>query len=416
MNCRGRCFLLVFVLVFDSTFPLAGQEWTRFRGPNGAGESDAATIPVTWNTKDYNWRVKLPGTGHSSPVVWGERIFVTSGIDEDATRVIRCLNTSDGGLVWKQSFPSGKHAQNSANCYASSTPVVDEDRVYMTWATPEAYTVVALDQHKGSQVWRRDLGPFAAEHGFGASPILFDEMLIVPNDQNGTSFVIALDRKTGEIRWKADRRAVRAAYSTPIIYQPAEGPPQLILTCTAHGVSSLDPRTGKPNWELPVFEKRVVGSPMIAAGLIIASCGEGGGGKRMVAVSPGDPAKGTPAKVAYDFKDALPYVPIPVAYGKLVFLWSDQGMVTCADASTGKVYWRERVGGKFFGSPVRVADRLYCMSREGEMVVLAAADKYKLLGRINLEEPTHSTPAIAGGVMYLRTVSHLMSIGGKKSG
>ena len=157
----------------------------------------------------------------------------------------------------------------------------------------------------------------------------------------------------------------------------------------------------------------MVCSPVIAAGLIFTSCGTGGGGKQMVAVRPGIPDEGIEAQLAYEIKGSLPYVPTSVAYGSLLFLWSDQGVVTCLDAPSGTIHWRQRVGGQYFGSPVRVADRIYCISRKGEMVVLAAADKFKPLGRIDLEEPSHATPAIADGVMYLRTESHLMAIGGK---
>lgn len=408
-----RCLAPVCSLLLAFSCAAEAQEWTRFRGPNGTGESDAATIPATWTAKDYHWRVELPGTGHSSPVVWGDRIYVTSAAEDNATRIICCLNTADGGIVWKQSFPSSRHPKNAANNYAASTPPVDKDHVYMTWATPEHYMVVAMDRQTGREVWRRDLGPFAAEHGFGASPILFGDLLIVPNDQNDKSFIVALVRMTGKTRWQTERRSTRAAYSTPILYQPSGGQPQLILSSHAHGITSLDPATGTKNWELGVFDKRVVGSPMLAAGLIVASCGEGGSGKRMVAVEPGDPAKKVEPKVVYDFQAPVPYVPVPVAYGNLVFVWHDQGTVACFDAPTGKLYWREKVGGKYFGSPVRVRDRLYCMSRDGQMTVLAAADQYKLLGKIDLEEPSHATPAVADGRMYLRTESHLMSIGGK---
>jgi outer membrane protein assembly factor BamB len=406
--------MLLCALMLCTSCPVAGQEWCRFRGPNGAGESDAATIAVTWTAKDYNWRVGLPGIGHSSPVVWGERIFITAAIEADATRIVQCLKTADGSVIWKTTFPGTTYKKNRSNSYAAATPPVDQDRLYTTWVAPEAYLVLALDCQTGREVWRRDLGPFVAQHGFGASPILFGDLLIVPNDQDGKSFVVALDRKSGEIRWQADRRSDKAAYSTPCIFQPEGGSPQLILTSSAHGINSLDPQTGKTNWELDVLEHRVVGSPMIAAGLVIAGCGEGGGGKQMLAARPADPGKNVEAKVMYNFEGSLPYVPIPVACGRLVFLWSDSGVVTCADAPTGKIHWRERVGGKFYGSPVRVRDRLYCMSREGEMFVLAAADQYKLLGQINLEEPSHCTPVVAAGTMYLRTFSHLMSLGGKK--
>jgi len=412
MHSRGiSTFILS--LALTSCCCSFGQEWPRFRGPNGAGVSEATTIPVRWTTEDYRWRVKLPGIGYSSPVVWGDRVVVTSALEEDATQIIRCLRTFDGGLIWKRHFESTTHPKHQFNCYASSTPALDADHVYYTFATPEKYTVMALDRQKGREVWRRDLGPFAAEHGFGASPMLVDDLVIVPDEQDGESSVVALDRTTGETRWESKRRSVKAAYSTPCIYLPDEGPPQLIVNSWAHGISSLDPRSGELNWEQAVFQHRVVGSPAIAAGLIFGCCGTGGVGRQMIAVRPGNPATGVESEIAYEVKGSLPYVCTPVAYGDLLFAWFDRGVVTCLDAPTGEIIWRERVGGDYFGSPVRVADRLYCISREGEMVVLAASREFKELARIDLEERSNSTPAIADGVMYIRTVSHLMAIGGK---
>jgi outer membrane protein assembly factor BamB len=329
--------------------------------------------------------------------------------------MIRCLRTADGALIWQQSFHATTFNLNNSTAYDTATPTVDGDRVYMAWATPNQYAVVALDKHEGKEVWRRDLGPFQGDHGFGASPILFEGMVILSNDQTGPSSIVGLDCRTGKTRWQADRRTVKTAYSTPAIYQPANGPPQLILASSAHGVSSLDPYSGKLHWELDdVFgEIRVVGSPVVVAGLIVAQCGGGRGGKRMIAVRPGDPAAGIQAQVAYDIEGSLPYVPTPVARGKLLFFISDTGVASCIDAATGDLVWRERVGGNYFASPVRIGDRIYCVSRDGEMVVLAAADQYKVLGRTDLEEPSHSTPAVADGVLYLRTLSHLMAIGGQ---
>ncbi|MHC4402049.1 MAG: PQQ-binding-like beta-propeller repeat protein [Planctomycetota bacterium] len=390
-----------------------GQSWPRFRGPNGVGTSEATTVPIQWTTRDYNWRVKLPGTGYSSPVVSSEQLFVTCGLEADATQIIRCLRTSDGRLVWKREFPSTTHGKHKFNCYASASPVVDSQRVYMAWATPERYTVIALTREKGQEVWRRDLGPFVSQHGFGASPTLVDGLLVVANDQDGRSSVIGLDCSTGETRWERERRTDRAAFATPCVYQPEGGSPQVILSSSAHGITGIDPSTGDTLWELPVFENRVVGSPVVACGLVFASAGVGGVGRQMFAVRPGDPKQGTEAEIAYEITGSLPYVPSPVACGELLFLWFDKGVVTCLNAPTGEVVWRERIGGEFFGSPVRVADRLYCISRAGEMVVLAASDQFRELARISLEEPSNSTPAVADGVMYLRTASHLMAIGGK---
>jgi outer membrane protein assembly factor BamB len=316
-------------------------------------------------------------------------------------------------MVWKHAYPSKPHPKNGLNSYAASTPAVDKTQLYVTWASPDEYVLVAMDRETGKELWRRDFGPFAAEHGFGASPILYDDLVIVPNDQNSASSVIAVDRATGKTRWTTKRSSEKAAYSTPILYSPEGGRRQLILTSLAHGVSSLDPSNGAKNWELGVLGSRTVGSPIVAAGLIFAACGEGGGGKQMFAIQPGDSTKGIEAKVAYKVDAKLPYVVTPVAYGKLLFLWCDSGIVSCLDAPTGKTLWRQRLTGKFYGSPVRVQDRLYAIDRDGTVVVLAAADHYKLLGQVPLGEPSQSTPAVSGGVMYLRTQSQLMALGGK---
>jgi outer membrane protein assembly factor BamB len=241
--------------------------------------------------------------------------------------------------------------------------------------------------------------------------MLFEDLVILADEQDGESSIVALDRQTGQTRWEVARRTEKAAYSTPCIYRPDEGPPQLLVTSWAHGVSSLDPRTGEANWEQAVFKHRVVGSPVVAGGLVFGSCGTGGVGRQMFAVKPGNPATGVPSEIAYELKGSLPYVCTPVAHGDLLFIWFDRGVVTCLDAPSGEIVWRERIGGDYFGSPVRVADRLYCISREGEMVVLAASREFQELARIDLEERSHSTPAVADGVMYLRTASHLMSLG-----
>ena len=397
---------------------LDGEEWPRFRGPDGAGQSEATTIPAVWTRQDYKWRVEVPGTGHSSPVVSGEQVFVMSAIQEDATRIIRSLKSVDGSLLWEVRFPSSTSDLGASSSYDTASPTVDAQHIYAAWGSPRGYIVVALDRPNGKEVWRRDLGSFQGDHGFGPSPIRFENMVILANDQSGPSLTVALDRQTGQTRWTVERRTARSAYSTPIIYRPENGPAQLILTSTSHGMSSLDPRTGKLNWEVAdLFGKhRVVASPVAAGGLIFAQCGRGGGGQRMVAVRPPDPSSGSNAQVVYEIEGSLPYVPTPVAHGKWLFWISDGGVASCIDTETGQRVWRERIGGNFFGSPVRVGNRIYCISRAGEMVVFAAAPQYQLLGRVDLEEPSHSTPAIAGGVMYLRTFSHLMAIGGEDPG
>ena len=349
--------------------------------------------------------------GHSSLVINGDRLVITSCCESDGTLDLLALDVADGRTVWRQSIKSATYPKNRSNTYASSTPALDKTRLYLAWATPEHCRLAAFEQASGRELWRQELGPYDAEHGFGVSPVVFDDLVILPNDQNGPSSVLAFDAATGKARWKAERRVEKTAYATPCLYQPPGGPAQLIAPSWAHGVSSLDPRTGRSNWEMPVFTLRVVGSPLVAGGLIFAHC-KGGKGKQMVAVRT-DPTGAKP-EIAYDMKGPLPYATTPVADEQRVYLFGDQGIVTCQALADGRELWRERTGLKFFGSPILVCGRLYGIDRDGTVLVLAAADRYEVLGQVELGEASHSTPAVAGNVLYLRTVSHLMALPGKE--
>jgi outer membrane protein assembly factor BamB len=392
----------------------SAQEWTRFRGANGDGISPATTIPVRWTEKDHNWKVVLPGVGHSSPVLWGERIFVTCGEEKTGKRLLLCLRASDGKELWRREFTGEVHRKHSDNSFASATPVVDERHVYATWGGPKDYLVVALN-HDGKEAWRVDLGPYRGGHGFGASPIVYEDVLVVPNDQDGPSALIGLDRGTGKIRWQVPRKG-ESTYITPCLYRPKDRPAELIFTNWDHGITALDPRTGKIHWEANVFDKghteSAIGSPVVAGDLILGTCGWLGVRQEVVALRPD--AEGQ-MKEVYRIARSAPLCTTPLVKDDLLFLWSDGGIVTCAEAKTGAVHWRERVPGAYYSSPVWVAGRLYNISREGEVVVLAAARKFEQLGRIELGEGSHATPAIAGGRMYLRTFTQLMSIGGTKA-
>ena len=419
-----RFFLLPVLLtsmIIDRTDPAvaAEGEWTRFRGPNGCGVGKASGIPETWTERDYNWKIGLPGKGFSSPVIWDDRLYVTSTIEEQTTFIVLCLSTIDGSVRWKQQFKVKPHPKYKANCDASASPAVDKDRVYVVWATPDEHVVRALDQRHGTELWQRDLGPFVAEDGFGTSPMLVSDLVVLSNDQDpgGKSSIVALDRKTGGIRWQVERESKKATFSTPCLFQPEGGRPQVIVLSCAHGITSLDPAGGATNWALgDVFKLRTTGSPLVVSGMIFASNGAGKSGKYLVAVQPGVPEQGLLPKVLYQINQAAPYVITPVAKWPLIFLWSDRGIVTCIDGPSGKLHWRERVGGEYLGSPIRVDNRIFCISNSGELVVLAAAEQFKVLARVDLGEPSHSTPAVANGTMYLRTLSHLMSLGGNSPG
>ncbi|HMF18715.1 MAG TPA: PQQ-binding-like beta-propeller repeat protein [Gemmataceae bacterium] len=398
-------------LLLSCTAASSAQEWTRFRGPNGSGIS-SANLPVRWTEKDFNWKVKLPGRGHSAPVLWGQRIFVTSGDDKTGLRILLCLDARDGKQLWRKDFPgplSGKHEDNS---FASATPAVDDRHVYVSWANAREYLVIALD-HAGKEIWRVDLGPFRSGHGFGASPIVYEDLVIVANDQDGDSSVLALQRTTGDVRWKVPRKS-KSSFATPCVFKPNGKPAEVIFCCYEHGLTAIDPATGKITWERDVFAKghieSTIASPIVSGDFVLGTCGWLGVNYETVAVRPYSP---NPKKsdTVYRMEKIAPLVPTPLVKDDLLFLWNDRGVVTCANLKTGEVFWKERVPGSYYGSPVCAGDKLYCMSREGEVVVLAAARKFRLLGRNLLGEGSHSTPAIVGRTMYLRTFSHLISIG-----
>lgn len=393
-----------------------GQEWTRFRGPNGSGISEAKSVPVKWTESDYRWKVKLPGRGWGSPVVWGRRLFVLAEEHDGAARIVLCINTADGKTQWERRFDSTSHRKHKRNSYATSTPAVDEQRVYVAWGTPKKLTLMALT-HAGKIVWEKDLGPVKGGHGFGASPIVYGDLVVLANDQNGRSSLIAVNRETGRIAWNVPRHSKRLTYSTPCVYERRGRTPELIFTNWRHGITAIDPATGRTNWEVSVFnqstKERAIGSPVLAGELIIATCGFTNNPKHTVAVRPGDGAQPTVREV-YRVERNVPHIPSPLVYRNRLYLWSDKGIVACYHADTGKLVWQKRVGGNFFGSPVCVDGRLYAVDDRGNVVVLAAGDTFRLLAKNALGEPCQSTPAVSGGTMFIRTQSHLIALGGKR--
>lgn len=397
------------------TLPLpaaAAQDWTRFRGPNGAGHGQNIRIPIKFEASDARWRVELPGKGHSSPVILGEQLYVTSENAELRVRFVSCLSTEDGRTLWTFESPFEAHGQHELNSFSSATPTVDEDAVYLLWTTGGTLEALALDL-RGELIWRRDLGPSSSQHGGGISPVLFRDVLLVGNDnQKAKSWLAGLDRRTGKTLWKRDRESSIASYATPLVLADEGAGPQAIFSSTAHGITSLDPRTGELLWEFDAgFEARCVGLPVRMGDLLFASAGTGGGGRESVVIRLPQEPGGEP-ELAYTIRRALPYVPTAIAVDDLLFLWSDGGIVSCVHANDGSELWRERLDGRFFGSPILLDGRLYAMSMSGELAVLAAGPEFEELARIDLGEPSQATPAVAHGTLFLRTERHLMAIGG----
>jgi outer membrane protein assembly factor BamB len=260
------------------------------------------------------------------------------------------------------------------------------------------------------------LGEFESQHGHGASPIIHENTVIVTNDQDGDSFVIALELATGKPVWKTPRRPAPTftAYGTPCINPRPGASPELLLSSQSHGISSLDPATGAPNWEAPVYRIRVVASPVVAGDVVIGSCGQGGGaGNYLSAVKLGGKGDVSKTHVAYTLRKGTPYVPTPLYRDGRLYLVSDGGIATALEAATGREIWSERLRAEFFGSPVLIDGKIYCASTKGEMLVMTTGDTFQLLSRNPIGEGTHSTPCVDGGRIYVKTFTQLVCIGAK---
>ncbi|MCX7886498.1 MAG: PQQ-like beta-propeller repeat protein [Verrucomicrobiae bacterium] len=406
-----------FLTVLATCAMAVAGDWPRFRGPNGSGISDATAIPTSWTESDYAWKAKLPAAGHSSPVIVGNRLFVTCADKDGGRQIVLGLDAATGKILWQREFPFKPYRQNKDNSFASATPAADSAGVVVTWSTPQQVVLLALD-NAGREVWRRDFGPFIAAHGNGSSPIIAGGLVIFDNNQEdpaanpasykqpdspkeaGSSFVVAVDRKTGKTRWQLDRTTGLAAYATPCVRDNRE----VIVCNTKHGITGIDLFTGKVNWEIPVFDRRVVSSPVLHGELVLNGCGSGGAGSGYFAV------KAKKAELVYTIEKPVPYVPTALVKDDFLFLWGDNGTVTCADARSGKVIWRERIQGAFYSSPVCAGGCLYNITRSGDVIVIAAADKFQLMARIPLGEPSHASAAIAGGTLYLRTLTQVFAV------
>lgn len=402
------CFPAVLLLASATA---ADDDWPRFRGPNGAGLSDAK-LPATWTAKDVAWKTPLPAGGHSSPVVAGGRVFVTAADRATGKRYVVCASLADGKELWTKTTDGTKYKAHARNSFATSTPAADAERVYCLWGTPERLTAVAYT-HAGGPAWEADLGPYKGGHGAGVSPVVVGGVLVVPNDQDNGGSVIGLDAKTGKKVWELPRKGKNATYSTPCVVEGKDGTPALIFTNWTIGVTSLDPKTGKENWSASIFDtatqERAVASPVVAGDLVLVTCGFVTGKKEFVALRPGPDGP----KEVWRRDREVSYMPTPLVKGDRVYLCSEQGFATCLEAKTGKELWQERLPGTFSASPVCAGDHIYCVSDKGDVFVLAAKDEFEQLGRVALGEPTQATPAIAGGKIVFRTDRSLIAVGGK---
>jgi outer membrane protein assembly factor BamB len=414
----NKLFVIIGLLVFYS-YSQALESWPRFRGNNGDGYA-ACNVPNIWKDSSYRWSLPLNDEGHGSPAVWGNRVFINSSTDQGKTRKILCVNARDGSVEWTRSYPSQNHKTHRFNSFASSTPALDKENVYSVWGHATELKVSAHN-HQGKLLWETDLGGVKGGHGFAVSPIVFEDRLIVPNDQEkGGGAHYALDCKTGEILWEVPRESKRLTYSTPCVFTGPNGKSELIFTNWWLGFTSLEPQTGKQLWELSVFgrphSERAISSPIVAGDLVLGVCGFTTLDKHLVAIRPASVSKNGKAEEVWRLEETMPHIPSPLLSANRLYLWADNGVITCVRPKTGEKVWKARVEGvqdTFFGSPVLAGNTIFCVSAYGQVVAIADSEEFKQLGVTDLGEVCRSTPALSNGDFYLRTGERLICVKGK---
>jgi hypothetical protein len=427
---RGRAALLAALLAAGQGW--AGEDWPQFRGPRGDGTAAVADLPLTWSeTNNIAWKTPLPGLGRSSPVVLGERVWVTTAVGrgERRTRIgpddmkvadhvtleAISLGLGDGKILWEVPLfevdqPGPVHWFNS---WATPTPVVEPGRLYCDFGT---YGTAAVDARAGKLLWQRRL-PLDHQVGPGSSPALWQNLLLLVRDGRDAQYVTALNKQTGETVWKTDRPPIqtpttdlRKAFSSPLLVSQ-DGRTQMISPC-AHWIVSYDPATGRELWRVRHGQGFSFGSCAVY-GHGMAFFSTGCFKAQLWAVRADGQGDVTATHVAWKCLRQIPVMSSPVLGGDDLYWVSDDGIACCAEARSGEVRWQQRLGGAHVASPVLAAGRVYFFGREGKTTVVKAGAQFREIAENSLEGPVVATPAVLEGTMLLRTDSHLYRIGAR---
>ncbi len=448
----------------------AESDWTQFRGPNGSGVDRATGYPVEFSpTRNVAWKIAIP-YGQSSPVIAGGRIYLTAS--EPGHLLTLSFDAKTGKEVWRRSIDRAQFAKTyKANDPASSTPAADSNGV-IVFFSDFGLAAYAPD---GKQQWTLPLGPFKNFYGMSASPILTGDMVILICDQQSKSFLIALDRKTGQQRWKTERATAPEAWTTPMVFQPSTGPAQLIVLGSTR-VDGYYLSTGESRWWMPLGSQGAIGTPVVKGNTVfVSTLGTGepwmptfesqlktldkdhdgrlsraefeidkdlgehfnwidadgdnfltamewnharemGNGESGAIAIRADTAQGKldPKAVLWRFKKNLPFIPAPLVYGDVFYMVRDGGIITALDPASGKVFKEGRnreALGEYYASPVAADGKLYLVNVEGKVTVLKAGGDWQVLATNNLNEEVHATPALSGGRIYVRTHGQLYCFG-----
>jgi len=384
------------------------ENWPMWRGPRGDGTSLEKNVPVQWSpTQNVVWKTPIPGKGHSSPIVWGDRIFVVTALKGQNERLLLCLNRSDGAVLWQRMVLEAPLERiNRLNSYASSTPATDGERGYVSFLDRDKMFIAAYD-FEGNVVWAVRPGPFSSMHGYCSSPVLFNDKLIVNGDHDGDAYIVALERATGKTLWTTPRPNRTRSYCTPII-RHMDGRNQLVLSGNLC-VASYDPDTGAQHWIIDGPTEQFVASLVYNGELLFMTAGYPD--HYIQAIRPNGSGNVTKTHVLWQKEKDCSYVPSPIVIGPYFLVVSDTGVATCLEAKTGKSLWRERLGPHYSASLVTASGLAYFLSDKGVMTIVKPGPPFEIVAKNELGEETYASPAISEGQIFLRGAEHLFCIG-----
>jgi PQQ-like domain len=437
------------------TVSLSGVEpasWPSFRGPSASGVADGMNLPDRWNGttgENVRWKIAVPGLAHSSPIVHGDRVYVTSAISrrsdvtfkpglygdgtasEDRTEqrwVVIAFDRRTGATIWERTAYRGvpKEKRHIKSTYASSTPATDGETIVAFFGSQGLYV---FDKN-GNLRWKKDLGVLNVgaydlpeyEWGTASSPIIYKDLVIVQCDTQNESFVLAADLKTGETKWKTVRTEL-PSWGTPTVYVGPGGSGAELITNASNFIRGYDPDTGKERWRLGGSSKITAPTPVFSGGTVIVASGRAPE-RPIFAIKPGgkgditlDGDAASNAHVLWHKKGRGSYMPTPLIYGGIVYVLGNPGLFDAYDLQTGREIYRSRLehkGSGFSASPVAADGRIYLSSEDGDVFVVRSGPEFAEVARNPMGEPLMSTPALADGTMYVRGERHLFAVAASK--
>lgn len=392
---------------------VARFDWPWWRGSARNGIAAGSEAPVSWTkTDNVVWKVPVPGRGHATPIISGQRIFIATADEEQGIQSLLSFSRKSGHLMWNRAIHrGGLMHMHSKNSQASATPACDGERVYTAFINDGALWVTATDLG-GNVAWQKQAGVFNSEHGYASSPVLFRSFVIVAVDSRGVSYLAALHRNTGQFAWKVERgggvsRPGDSSYGTPLVADVA-GREQLILSGRSK-VISYDPHSGDQFWSCDGPSETTANT--VACNGDFVFVGGGYPEKALMCIRADGEGDVTDTHVAWNLKNVTAYVPTPLAVNDRLIIAHDNGTVSSFVAATGEKIWTKRLGGGFSASPVLAGGNVYIPNETGTTFVFKIDDEFELLAENDLADGGFASPVFSNGQLFLRTDHHLYCIG-----